>query len=62
MEKIILKNQKELKNSLPVPQLGSKYSKLAQKFANTPNSPSNSNLSKKNLSFSQYSSFNQFNQ
>ncbi len=29
MENLILKNQKELHNILPVPQIGSKFSKLA---------------------------------
>jgi hypothetical protein len=46
MENLILKNQKELHNILPVPQIGSKFTKLAQRFA----SKSNYSLHKKIIS------------
>lgn len=45
MENLILKNQKELHQILPVPQIGSKFSKLAERFA----SKSNYGLHKKVL-------------
>lgn len=54
MDNLILKNQKQLNDNLPRAQLGSKFTKLANRFASKTNYPINIKLPIKNTSVSQH--------
>jgi hypothetical protein len=60
MENVMLKNQKELYDNLPSAQLGSKFTKMANRFASKNNYPISLKLPNKNNSIYQHSSSNTY--